>query len=144
MKDLKNTKKFKVADDLNDKALQMWHSYNLFDGQVVFHMDLLDDWYADADPQEFENSLAPNFDHDKPHLLIDTENIAHSLDDQEFIDHIFKFSHSIISEYKNFKNYQLLECIDSIESVHFMELNNLKGVFYYVFQHRQSILWRSK
>lgn len=97
--------KLKVANDLNSKALQMWHETGMFDGQVVFHMDLLDDWYGDTDPQEFENSLAPNFDYDKPHLLIDTENVAHSLDDQEFIDHIFKFSHSIISEYKNFKNY---------------------------------------
>lgn len=103
MKNLKNTKKFKIADDLNDKALQMWHSNNSFDGQVVFNMDFFSDWYCDTDPLEIVNSLSPGFDSKKPHLLIDQDNIAHSLDDQEFIEHIFKFSHVIISEYKKFK-----------------------------------------
>ena len=106
MKNLKNTKKFKVADDLNDKALQMWHSNttnNLFDGKVVFHMDLFSDWYADVDPLVIVNSLAPGFDADKPHLLITADDIAHSLNDQEFIEHIFKYSHVIINEYKKYK-----------------------------------------
>ena len=104
MKDLKNTEKFRIANELNDKALEMWHNNDSFDGQVVFHMDLFSDWYGDTDPLEIVNSLSPGFDPKKPHLLISSDNVAFSLDDQEFIDHIFKFSHVIINEYKKFIN----------------------------------------
>lgn len=101
MKDF--AQKLRIANELNDKALQMWHDNESFDGQVVFHMELFSDWYADADPLEIVNSLSPGFNPKKPHLLISSGNIARSLDDEEFINHIFKISHVIINEYNKFK-----------------------------------------
>ena len=104
MKNLQNTLEFKIANVFNNQALKMWHENGSFDGQVVFHMDLFDDWYCDTDPLEIVNSIASDFNTDKPHLLIDSNNIAYSLDDHEFIEHVFNVWRSLLNDYESFKN----------------------------------------
>ena len=97
-------KELNYAKDLNDKALQMWHNDDSFEGQVVFHMDLFSDWYSDTDPLEIVKRLSQGFDANKPHLIISSDNMAYSLDDEEFIEHVFKMRREILNEYEKFKN----------------------------------------
>ena len=88
-----------MAHGLNNMMLKMWHDDNSFDGEVVFNMELFNDWYSDTEPLEIVNSLAPGFDSKKPHLLINQDNVAFSLNDQEFIEHMFKIRESLIHGY---------------------------------------------
>ena len=91
--------RLKMAHGLNNMMLKLWHDDNSFDGEVVFHMELFNDWYGDTDPLEIVKSLSPGFDVNKPHLIISPDNIAYSLDDQEFIEHMFKIRESLIHGY---------------------------------------------
>ena len=101
MKELK-MKELNYAKELNDMALKLWHHDNSFEGRVVFHMDLFSDWYSDTDPLEIVKRLSHGFDANKPHLIISTDNKAYSLDDEEFIEHVFKMRRSILKAYEHF------------------------------------------
>ena len=96
--------KLKVANDLNSMALQMWHVSGKFDGQVVFHMDLFNDWYGDCSPLEIVKLTASGFNPNHPYLVIGSDNTAYSLTIEQYINNILSIGVEIIEEYEKFIN----------------------------------------
>ena len=98
-----NNEKYELFVDLNLKALKMWHDNGLFDGQVIFNMDLFDDWYSDYSPLEIVKLTASGFNAYDPYLIIGSDNMAYSLTTDQAIKNILSIKDQILSEYKKFK-----------------------------------------
>ena len=98
-----DNEKFDLFEDLNLKALKMWHCVDLFDGQVIFNMDLFNDWYGDYTPLEVVKLTASGFNPNDPYLIIGSDNVAYSLTTDQAIDKILSIADQIIEEYEKFE-----------------------------------------